>query len=420
MFGRLMARIDPAPFVTRRVLQNSGLVQLPIPAKREFWAVSNPRLLRTVLHAEAHKFDKGGPLYGAIRQALGNDGLFTVNDDALRMSLRQVMGASFGAEAQPTVALATSEALVPRLGHWGGACTDMFQEFKWVTTSALLSHLLGERQADTHAMMGLARPVFEHMATRVFLPQWLPGAAGYRHAIEALDAELGTLVGRRKQQPYGNDMLSALLMAQSERQLFTDQQIRDQVFTMLMAGFDSTAVALAWAGLYLAENPSMRAKLRKEVLEVTQGDLLKHSDLARLKMLGSFFQSVLHKHPSFPLYFRNVNQPVLLGGRLLRPGTQLLVAPHAAHRDPGYWPDQKVGISQFMGRLAEDRRYTHLPFGRGPRHCIGEQTATTSFMLVVGTMLARFERWERPARNGGFKATYAMTRPPADSRLFLD
>lgn len=421
MFEHLMAHIDPTSVVTRRALQNVGFAQLPIPGGREFWVVSDPRLLRIVLHAEAHKYDKGGPLYGAIRQALGEDGLFTVNNDALRRSLRQVMAPSFGNEAQPEVARFTTTALMPALHSWKGGCYDMLQEFKWVTTTALLRHLLGEPHANVQHIVELAQPVFGCMAARVFLPQWLPGARAYRRSIESLDEQLYTLIERRKLHPtYDGDMLSALLSAQSRHQLFTDEQIRDQMFTMLMAGFDSTAVALAWASLYLAEDPNMRAKLRNEALEVAQGrSELEYDDLQKLHMLHSFFRSVIHKHPSFPLYFRNVKEPAVLGSKLLQPGTQLLIAPHAAHRDERYWADQKVGIGQFMGRAAEDKQYVHLPFGRGQRRCIGEQMATTSFLLIMGTMLVAFEHWDRPARNSGFKATYAMTRPPADSRLVL-
>lgn len=414
---QLLTRKDPTDLLTQFVLRNGGLAALPIPGSRRFWVVSNPSLLSKVLVSNANAFDKGGPLYAAIGNALGDEGLFTINDDRTRQKLREAMNPAFSAQAMPAVGQLTASLLHEQMRQWTTTTPiDTFAMFTELQVDILMQHLFGSfiPREEIRRIPPLAMPVFEGMATRVFLPGWLPGAKKYHQAIERLDAVVTELVALRAAALPGDDLLGMLL--HNDRTAFTNTQVRDQVFTLLMAGFDSTSTTLAWACLYLAEQPDTRQKLREEVLRAVRGETPSAQHITALPRLQAFLQAVFHRHPAFPLFFRNANRDSMLGNQKIAVGDQLIVAPHATHRDSQYWRlGEKLEIGPFFGGTPQQAAY--LPFGRGKRKCIGERMAVTSATLSLAMLLQRFASWERPERNKGMAATYAMTRRPVDSRI---
>jgi pentalenene oxygenase len=414
---QLITQKDPTDLLTQLVLRKGGLAALPIPGPRRFWVVSNPAYLSKILVSNAAAFDKGGPLYAAIGNALGAEGLFTINNDRTRHKLREAMNPAFSARAMPAVGRLTTDLLREEIAHWTvSKPIDLYALFTELQVDILVQHLFGSfiPREETRRIPPLAMPVFEGMATRVFLPAWAPGAKKYRQAIKQLDVVVRELIALRANALPGDDLLSMLL--HNDRLTFTDTQVRDQVFTLLMAGFDSTSTTLAWACLYLADQPETRHKLREEVLRTIGEETPRATHIAALPRLRAFLEAVLHRHPAFPLFFRNANKDSVLGTQNIAAGDQLIVAPHATHRDPQHWQlGQRLEMGPFFGGTAQQAAY--LPFGRGKRKCIGERMAVTSAALSLAVLLQQFANWERPPRNKSMTATYAMTRRPIDARV---
>lgn len=414
---------DPVRPLARLALAGDGLARLPLPMRRGFWVVSDPGLLHQVLVAEASRYDKGGPLYQVIADALGDEGLFTVSDPEVWRQLRQSMNPAFQRSAMEGVAALTVRATRDHMNAWDTSRpVAVFSAFKQVNTETIIRYLFGEdvRGAEVRETARLAEPVFEGMAGQVFLPRWAPGGRAYRRAIAAFDERVYGLIARRRasgSEP--GDMLGRLLAAASDGgPAFSDEQVRDQVFTTLMAGFDSTATALAWACVDLADDPATLRMLRSEVLDAVGDRSPASRDVGRLPLLTAFLRAVLHAHPSFPLYFRNVRETTSLRGRRIAKGDQLIIAPYVTHHDPAYWPEN-VGLERFTGKLTTAERSAHLPFGKGNRKCIGEDMALVTGVLMMATLLQRFPGWRRPAKNTGQAIRYAMTAPPKDDARMI-
>lgn len=419
-----LLRRDPAVLCTRLALTHGGVARLPIPGRRKFWVVSDPECLHRILVTDATQFDKGGPIYRIIADALGEDGLFTVNDEATWRLLRQIMNPAFRRAELRTVMELTAEAWRSRMDAWDlRGPIELFSELKLLSVEVLVRHALGNA-VDTAELTRLALPVFDGMAGRIFLPHWAPGASGYRKAIAALDDRVRSIISSRRDQGTEAEDLLGRLMTATDPQTghrLSDRQVRDQVFTLLMAGFDSTATVLSWACVLMAERGDQLDRLRTEVADVCADRTPTLEDLPRLVTVQALLQESLRLHPAFPMFFRNVKAETRLGRHRLAVGDQIIIAPYATHRDPARWPDPAgFDSGRFAGRLDHEQRAAYLPFGEGKRKCIGEDMATMTGLLILAMLAQRFAAFRRPDGHSGQAARYAMTRPSRDNaRLIL-
>ena len=187
-----------------------------------------------------------------------------------------------------------------------------------------------------------------------------------------------------------------LLTSQSE---LTDAQVRDQVMTLLLAGHETTAMALTWALAAIDRAPAVRADL--EVEWDAQPDVAPVGELAdALPLTTAVLAETLRLWPPSWMFSRRILEPVLLGGRTVPVGTMCLVSPALLHRDPRWWsePDQfrpdrwlrrdPGTTDRFDPKAPGQPRGAYLPFGAGPRMCIGEQFAWSE----AATMLAELGR----------------------------
>ena len=179
-----------------------------------------------------------------------------------------------------------------------------------------------------------------------------------------------------------------LLAAQPE---LTDRQVRDQVMTLLLAGHETTAMSLTWALAAIDQAPAVRAELEHEWARQPAG---------ALPLTMAVLAETLRLWPPSWMFTRRVLKPLVLGGRTLPVGTMCLISPALLHRDARWWdePDSSnptAGFSARWGRRTASTprrpgqpRGAYLPFGAGPRMCIGEQFAWSE----AATMLAEIGR----------------------------
>ncbi len=276
----------------------------------------------------------------------------------------------------------------------GRALTDALDFVADNSPSALaLSHLLLQRflkQASGAPGLGsLAK-----LAQRFERPVVVPGAEGrkLRAAIAFLDGTVQRMIDDRRASPGGQpDLLSRLLEVRDEDdgQRMSDKQVRDEVLTLFVAGHETTATALAWSIYLLGRNPHVLRDVQREV------DALGHAptaaDLPRLQLTLRVFKEALRLYP--PVYFdgRQADADTSLAGVDLPEGTVVLFAPYALHRRPDLWPDpERFDPDRFLPAAEAARsRYAWLPFGMGPRVCIGMGFALMEGQLVLARMLQR-------------------------------
>ncbi|WP_375500539.1 cytochrome P450 [uncultured Nostoc sp.] len=202
-----------------------------------------------------------------------------------------------------------------------------------------------------------------------------------------------------------NDILSMLISAQDDTgQPMTDQELRDQLMTLIVAGYETTATAIAWGLYWIHQKPLVHEKLLQELDNL--GDSPDPMSIYRLPYLSAVCNETLRIHPvvmfSFP---RVVQEPAKLLGHSLESGTVLLPNIYLIHQREDLYPQPKeFQPERFLERQFSP--YEFLPFGGGVRRCIGEALAIFQMKLVLATILSRYQlelvnrRRERPQRRG--------------------
>ncbi|MCX4241687.1 cytochrome P450 [Paraliomyxa miuraensis] len=213
--------------------------------------------------------------------------------------------------------------------------------------------------------------------------------ARFRRTFTALDEMLRDQIARSRRGGEGQDVLSMLLHARDEDgDQLDDDEIRDELRTLLFAGHETTAIALCWAVDAVGRHPDVARRLQGELLEL--GDEPEAEAIAKLPYLEAVCNESLRLYPIVTEVLRNLHQPMELGGYSLRPPTAVSACILEVHRNPTLYPEPHA----FRPERFLDRKYgphEFLPFGGGHRRCIGAAFASFELRVVLGTLLREFE-----------------------------
>jgi cytochrome P450 len=171
-------------------------------------------------------------------------------------------------------------------------------------------------------------------------------------------------------------------------QTFTDEQLGDQVATMILAGHETTAVALFWSLYLLALDPVTQEQLAAEVRGVADGPV----EIERLKFTRAVIEETLRLYPPAFLVARAAVGPDSVAGLSIRKRDVILIAPWLLHRHEKLWQEPNAFVpSRFMPPSPPPDRYAYLPFGVGPRVCIGAHFAITEATLALAKLIGAFK-----------------------------
>ncbi|MCW2923705.1 MAG: cytochrome [Thermoleophilia bacterium] len=227
-----------------------------------------------------------------------------------------------------------------------------------------------------------------------------PAARRMRRGRDHVDEVIRGIISQRREAGDAarlGDLLSRLLAARDEDDgsSFTDEEVRDEAVTMLLAGHDTTAATLGWCLALMGLHPKEQARARAEVDEVLGGRAAGAGDLRALRTVRAVVDETLRLHPAVYSTVRDPIEPVTLpGGHVLRPGTDIVVPIGGIHRDPRWWDeplDFRPGRFLDEATVRARPRMAYLPFGTGPRICIGSSFALQELVLVLATILQRYE-----------------------------
>jgi cytochrome P450 len=229
------------------------------------------------------------------------------------------------------------------------------------------------------------------------LPLWVPTPhrAEFRAAVADLDQLIYRIIARcRAQGDAADHLLSRLVHARAEDgAAMSDVQLRDEAVTMLLAGHETTALALTYAVYSLSEQPAIAARVRSELDQELEGRPVTFADLPRLRYLDAVVRETLRLYPPVYAIGREVAKPFTIGGYPLEPGFEVLVSPFVMQRDPKLYDDpERFHPERWLEpRAATLPRFAYFPFGGGPRVCIGNHFALMEIALVLATLLQRLE-----------------------------
>jgi cytochrome P450 len=172
----------------------------------------------------------------------------------------------------------------------------------------------------------------------------------------------------------------------------SDVQLRDEVMTLLLAGHETTAGALAWAVVLLSRHPDVARRLAAEAREACpDGRLPGVEELPRLSYTRRVVDEVLRLYPPAWIFSRAAAAPDTVGGYPLEAGSLVLLSPWVTHRHPALWENPEgFDPERFLPERERERpRFAYFPFGGGPRLCIGNQFALMELVLVLATLAPR-------------------------------
>jgi cytochrome P450 len=255
-----------------------------------------------------------------------------------------------------------------------------------------------DRIADaTHALHGM----FEaNNSAWTLLPAWFPTPQRLREnaAVRTLDEIVYRLIRERRPEPRGpvragNDLACMLLSAETdEGQRMSDEEARDEIVTMFIAGHETAANTLSWTFTLLAQHPDVEAKLHAELDAVLGGRTPTPEDYRALPFTEAVIKESLRLFPPAFTVMRHCKADVTLGGFPVKKGMDVSLVPYATHRDARFFPEPlRFDPERFLGEREKTiDRYAWIPFGGGPRVCVGNAFAMMETTLVLATIASRF------------------------------
>jgi cytochrome P450 len=410
---------DPLAFVTRVSREHGGIACYYMGSARN-WLVTDPEGIEAVLVQHKDIMHKDVITQGLSRM-LGQ-GLVT-SENPLWKQQRKLAAPSF----QPRHIAAYGQAMVKASQHHAATVTtgvrDVHADMTTITLEIVLETLFGSQAQVGEAMAETVEDfmaAFEHEVRSVqrLLPAWVPtpGRARIERARREIVARLDAVVAaRRASGETGEDLLGRLLAARDEDQNgMSDEQLRDEMVTLFLAGHETTALTLSYALWLLAHHPEIQAELAEERRAVLAGRAPGSGDLAKLPLHDAVVQECMRLYPPAWMMGRTPTVPVEVLGHRVLPGEQILLPQWVVHRDPKFWPEPERFLpSRWLGDpspASQLPRFAYFPFGGGPRVCIGNHFARLEAVLVLATWLQ--DRTLAPAPGATIELMPAVTLRP--------
>jgi cytochrome P450 len=221
-----------------------------------------------------------------------------------------------------------------------------------------------------------------------------PGNLKFKRAMRVLDDAVAEIIRARRADPGAEGLLPLLLNARDEATgaAMSDRELRDEVMTFFAGGFETSATVLSWALHLVSSHPDVLRALQAEVDDVLDGRAPTADDLGRLRYTMMVIEETLRLYPVAWIFARQNTEADEFCGYLIPPRSLLFVSPYVTHRLPSHWPEpERFDPGRFDPAAPRDRaRFAYLPFGGGPRKCIGDVFALTEMQIVLALVAQRF------------------------------
>lgn len=222
-----------------------------------------------------------------------------------------------------------------------------------------------------------------------------PTHPDFKESLQIIDDIVNRIIAERRLSAIKtNDLLSILLHAQDEEtgETMSDRQLRDQVFTLLLAGYETTASALTWTWYLLSQNPEIVQQIREEVESLLLNRSPTYADTLNLEYTLCVFKEVLRLYPSAWVLGRKAIKADRFGDYLIPAEGTLAISPYTLHRHLGFWDQPEIfDPTRFLPEQSASRhRFAYIPFGGGPRQCIGNNLALLEAQLIISMVVSRF------------------------------
>jgi cytochrome P450 len=404
-FGR-----DVLGFFTECAQRYGDVVSLRLGAWPALF-LNHPDHFEYVLVENSRNFIKHTFFWRHVTDIFGH-GLVT-NEGAPWLRQRRLMQPAFHRERIAAYGATMVEYTERMLDAWdadGAPTRDVHRDMMQLTMEIATKTLFGADLSDGAAAEvgaafdGAVEEIARRFRRPVKIPKWipLPSNRRYARAVARIDRLVYDFVEqKRRSRGQGHDLLSMLMEARDEDGSGMDgKQIRDEAVTIFLAGHETTAIALAWAFHLLGLHPQVEARLARELSAVLGDRRPQTADLAQLPFLSHVVNESMRLYPPAYAFGREAVAACEIGGYPVPAGTTIFMSPWVAHRDQR-WFDDPLAFRphRWENDLAKKLpRFAYLPFGGGPRICIGNSFALMEAALVLASVVRRYRLAPRPGR----------------------
>jgi cytochrome P450 len=316
----------------------------------------------------------------------------------------------------------------------GSTAVDVEHTMNMLAMDIILRTMFGSKvDEDTaqveQAIRTLSAIGYAEMYLPFAIPTWapLPRQAAKRKALRLLDGVVRSQIRRRRAGAQtGEDLLGMLLAAsddESDGRALSDDEIRDQLMTTFLAGHETTATALAWAAWALAADPELAARAAAEVDGEVGGRPPTLADLPQLPFMAALVKETLRRYPPVPgVLMRRAIEDVHIGEWLVLKGSLVTIPFFVAQADARWFPQpERFDPARFEGDAARGLpRGAWIPFGAGPRVCIGNSFAAMEMTLALAMLVQRFTLRPAPGQAIPEPRMQVTLRPAGGLRLVLE
>ena len=365
---------------------------------RPFYLLSSAELIQQGLVHRSRSTRKDD-MFDLIRRALGN-GLAT-SENPLWRRQRKLMAPVFTPAHVSRYGDKMVEAARGTLNQWSnGQTIDLYEMTAEIALEAVSNAMFGvsvRREANDvfRSMTAISEFFVEALTSPVPLPPWWPSPRNFRfvRACKQMDHVVEQIIDQRRNSGDDHgDLLSTLLHSVDENgDRLSDRQIRDECMTVLVAGHETSGLALMYTLYLLARHPDYDRRVREELRAVLNGRSATSADLENLPLTTQAIKEALRLYPPGWITARVLTEDAEVGGYSLKKGSSLIFSPWVTHRDPDVFPNPNTfDPDRWSPERAKDiPKFAFFPFGAGPRSCIGQHFAMMELGLIVATLVQR-------------------------------
>jgi len=379
---------------------------------RRMFIINEPSAIRYVLLDNAANYTKSEVGRRLLEPGLGR-GLLTSEGETWKRH-RRIMAPAFDPRSVVGYAPIMTGVTEELLSEW-----DALPEPREVDVAAAMMHatlhiisramfssdsdeIVDAVESGVGQYQSIVRPSLFDL---LHFPQWLARLLmplPTDGIFDEFDRQVDRLLTERGQQPDAEpkDLLARLIAARDTETGggMTPKEVRDQVVTIFMAGHETTSLALSWTWYLLSQHPAVEAKLHHELADVLGGRTPRNEDIASLRYTRMVIEESMRLYPPAHTTGRQPIKPDEILGHRIPAGAEVLIMPWLLHRKPQLWENpERFDPERFAPeRSAARPRFAYIPFGAGPRICIGAAFAMTEAILILATIAQRYRLRLKP------------------------
>lgn len=364
------------------------------------YLISDPQLIGEILNDKQDRFIKNRGFWIRFTGIFGQ-GLLTSEGETWKRQRKLAAPAFQPKRLAHYVDIVTERAQALTAQWQNGQVRDVHDDLMQVTAEVIAKAMFGvDLEDENHGIRDAVHQLEKQIAIRMVRPFYfldflpLPNNLRYWKTLRYIDSRIKTFITAHRSESADQRTLLAMLMdARDESGApMSDKQLRDETITMFLAGHDTTAISVSWAIYLLSQSPDYWALLREEWQQVLQDEPPTWASLQNLNLTRGVIKESLRLYPPAYLFGREPVNDVDIGGFHVPKGVGVVISPYVMGRHPTYFEnpdlfDPKRWTPEFEKTLP---RYAFIPFGGGPRTCMGEGFAMMEAMVLLVALGRRF------------------------------